>query len=516
MVEWWKGGLFCPVSSVDDGTSDATADLDSSADHSHVILENRLFDLRKVIETLRQQVSEWQLKSPVEVCKFTPERVKRPLADDVTAPTVVSPASTLSTPISPSTPEQEQKTSQEEKEEEYPYLPTDILVDFVAPFIADRLTYNAFAMMNREIYQACFTRPPLCGENEAKNAASPSDSPPKTHLLPPWPTIRLFLGIRLWSLEFSPNQQLLVIGGTNGCIGLIDRYHGPWIQLPGHLGRIYSIVFTPDGNTMVTLSGDGEICIWDMNPPPTSPSMPLKPTDNDNSEGDPSPFTKPFCPKMPEAALKYRISTNATHSLSLALDPNQSQLALGGASDIRWYTYPPPAGKDVWTLEMAQGCMVESLVFSPDGLSIAAGTSYNCAFVWDVASGEMTDMFPVPGGIHSVAFSPDGKFLVVASDNPMLVVFQVRGDYIGMVGGLQGHTDLVWSVVWEGDWIVTAGDDGTVRIWSGKTFDCLRILPQRKSSLYGVSLDAATDTVASVGEDGMVEIWNMKSVVTPP
>ena len=69
------------------------------------------------------------------------------------------------------------------------------------------------------------------------------------------------------------------------------------------------------------------------------------------------------------------------------------------------------------------------------------------------------------GSVHSVAFSPDGKFLA------------------------------------------SGGDDHTVRIWSVETGECLKVLKEQESSVHSVAFSPDGKFLASGGRDKIVRIW---------
>jgi hypothetical protein len=70
------------------------------------------------------------------------------------------------------------------------------------------------------------------------------------------------------------------------------------------------------------------------------------------------------------------------------------------------------------------------------------------------------------GPVKSVAWSPDGKRIVVASQDNAAQIWNVDGSGEPLV--FKGHQGVVNSAAWspDGGHIVTASEDTTARIWS--------------------------------------------------
>lgn len=82
---------------------------------------------------------------------------------------------------------------------------------------------------------------------------------------------------QLWSLEtgeidnapltpqiFSPNREIEATFGSNGIIRLLDTASGEQIAaLYGHIRKINSVAFSPDGTLLMSASDDGTIQVWD-------------------------------------------------------------------------------------------------------------------------------------------------------------------------------------------------------------------------------------------------------------
>ena len=56
-------------------------------------------------------------------------------------------------------------------------------------------------------------------------------------------------------------------------------------SLTGHTSSVYSVAFSPDGQTLASGSWDGTILLWDMSPYITSQPPPQPPTADFNGDG---------------------------------------------------------------------------------------------------------------------------------------------------------------------------------------------------------------------------------------
>src|SRR4029079_19010830 len=114
--------------------------------------------------------------------------------------------------------------------------------------------------------------------------------------------------------------------------------------------------------------------------------------------------------------------------------------------------------------------------------------------VWDTRSGTEHGSFMVNGGHRHTAFSPDGRYLV-ATTFARMVVCNVETNQL--VGRKHPVTYPTFRFTRDSRKVVTAGDDGIVRVWDLATFNELGTLRGHTEIVYGVGVSADGRTVAS-------------------
>ncbi|MXV73839.1 hypothetical protein F4Z99_06140, partial [Candidatus Poribacteria bacterium] len=291
------------------------------------------------------------------------------------------------------------------------------------------------------------------------------------------PTIRLWdIGTRsllytitghlFYSVDFSPDGQILASGSHDGAIGLWDINTGRLLRtLTGHDGSVKTL-FSPDGQILASGSYDGVIGLWDINTGRLLRTLHRNlPVVDINFSPDGS---------MLASVISRGFKNDNVDNLQLwdvdtgtPLDPT-----------LGW-SHPT---------HNIRGMSFSRIDFSPDGKTLAAGSS-NWVHLWDVETRSSLHTFgvinyfgPRSGGFfQDVAFSPDGKTLAA---------------FVSRTGGVSPH----------------------IRLWDVETGSRLRTLTGHNSGTEvkqqsPIAFSPDGQTLAS-GHDGTVLLWDLAP--TPP
>ncbi len=270
-----------------------------------------------------------------------------------------------------------------------------------------------------------------CGDNTAKLWNIPNN------------TIRSFKGHseEVLSVAFSPDGKYLATAGSDTSARLwtlagteVQVFRGKYREFP-------SVAFSPDGKYVLTGSEEWEnnVRLWDYSG---------------------------------NAIVTFggiRTSVNAA-----AISPDGKYVAAGGwqSSGKLWNR----AGKEIATLSSHESS-ISSVAFSPDGKFVLTGSEDNTAKLWDLTGKEirhfvghqervtgMTVVKSSSEGVTSVAFSPDGKYVLTGSEDNMVKLWDLTGrELLTFIG----HSKKVRSVTFSpnGKFVLSGSDDNTAKLW---------------------------------------------------
>ncbi len=220
--------------------------------------------------------------------------------------------------------------------------------------------------------------------------------------------------------------------------------------------------------------------------------------------------------KLWDAATNMQLRTIPTAQAegvtSIAFSPDSKIIASGGY-DGTFKLWDATTGAALRTVNVAGG-QIASLAFSPDGKTLAVA-SVAPVKLYDVANGENLREFVQTSpdeliSTDSVAFSPDGKRLASASALKVNVWDVATA---AKIRTLEGHTDGVNAVAFShnGKMIASGSNDNTLKLWDAATGRELRTLKDDQYWIKDVAFSPDDLRVAGGTYGNRIMVWDTAS-----
>jgi hypothetical protein len=292
------------------------------------------------------------------------------------------------------------------------------------------------------------------------------------------------------ALAFSSNGQLLAVSGYHEVLLHAGAESNLVGRLIGESPRIEALAFSPDSRKLAVAGSAparfGEVQIWDASTTGTS-----------------------FTP-----AKSYKVSLDSIYGISWS--PDGTRLAFGGAdkvvriiaaetgkelvkfenhSDWVFATTWSVDGKRILTgsrdramklIDASNGQFIDDINKLLEGVLcfarhpkedvVAYGGEMNATRIYKVAENQgrtaanndsnlQKEFERMPGPVQAIAYSPDGSAIAVGSVGGEARIYQTKD--AKRLATLKGHDGAIFALAFHPstNWIVTAGFEGTVRVF---------------------------------------------------
>lgn len=147
--------------------------------------------------------------------------------------------------------------------------------------------------------------------------------------------------------------------------------------------------------------------------------------------------------------------------------------------------------------------------FTPDGRRLAVPNHQKEIELWDTTTGKLLQVFECGAAeARFVTMSPDGQWLAAIGRSAIKVWNLRTGQSVSE--RYQGHEETPSEMVVtpDGKTVVTAGMDGTARVWEAVNGQQLRVL-QHQGWIRGLALSPDAKWVASSSLDDTLGVWEL-------
>jgi WD40 repeat protein len=151
---------------------------------------------------------------------------------------------------------------------------------------------------------------------------------------------------------------------------------------------------------------------------------------------------------------------------------------------------------------------VFSIAFSPDGQFLVSGGEDDNIKLWRLADGSLVRKLKGHSdSVLSLAFSPRGQLLASGSADRTIRLWQVADGRL--ILRLKGHTGKVRDVAFspDGQLLASGSDDKTVRIWQVADGGLLKTLTGHISGVNSVAFSPDGQVLASGSSDKVIRLW---------
>jgi WD40 repeat protein len=333
---------------------------------------------------------------------------------------------------------------------------------------------------------------------------------------------------QVWSLAFSPNQNILVSCSEDGTLNLwsivlnnkLHCIHK--LDVPSNLSQCWrSVVFSPDGKFLAS-AGDKCVVLWDLETYQILETLPITEVHSiafcdeyTLISGSQDGVIRIWNVNSSELLQEYPKHSKTVRCV--AFNPHGNRLASGGEDgNIYLWNIDNSLAPLVLQEDMEQ---VWAIAFSQDGKFLASGSTdtngEHIIKIWNLDNGQcQLNLGRHNRQLRCLSFcSTNNKnhphLLVSGGDDRTIKLWDTNTGRCQKT--LQGYTNRIWSVNFNSDdkKLASSGEDHKILLWDINTGKCERIFSEHTDGIWSVKFSPDDKMLASCSEDNEIRLWDI-------
>jgi WD40 repeat protein len=336
------------------------------------------------------------------------------------------------------------------------------------------------------------------------------------------------------AISFIPNCDLYLSAkrSMESTTQLLSPRHAQWDRclqvLEEHRSAVYSVTYSPDGNYIVSGSGDRTIQIWDAGTGeplarfglqknhPESGIRAVACSTNGRMIVSGSRLGILAIEDISSAQIIASFEGHKSESIvNIAFSPDDTLIVTCSYNDHQVRIWESGTGEVVATLdghEGGEGILAVACIETTDGLCFLSASTHSIVRSWSYEKLEQPADIRLSGQVYNMtaaAFSYDGAQVAFGSEYGAVQIYNI-GREGEMITQFLGHEDCICSVAFSHDGLrIASGSlDNTVQIWNSSSGDCLAKFEGHVDSVRSVAFSPDDLYLASGSLDKTVRVWD--------
>ncbi len=308
---------------------------------------------------------------------------------------------------------------------------------------------------------------------------------------------------RVDSAVFDPSGMRVLSASTDRTARIWDAHTGRQLLLfAGHRAMLTTAIFSPDGALVLTTSADGTARIWEV----------------------------------ASGRLLHELLGHG-QAIEMGQFSQDGQRIVTAGHDGTARLWDVRSGRLLHILS-GHSDRVTSALFSRDGRRILTASWDRSARIWDGESGKLQrTLLGHSDRLNLAAFSADGTRVATASWDQTVRLWNLAepaavepavepavrpplpahpGAAAAAAAAPAGfialpHEERIQALVFspDGKWLATAGSNGLLKLWDGRSGSLKARLSGHYGSIFGLDFAADSQHFVSAGTDRTVRLWNV-------